>query len=161
MAEEVSYSPERTAYLEEKHRMAMVLHTDHFVLLCHQKLSTIPMAGAAAYRSRLDENDEGILINWDYYQSSLGQDFTDCLDFEIEHEAQELWLIKGKTEVDPFGPDHYEAIRCALRLAAKRGMLERYLELKRAQFKMFAAMGDDRAMEELAFYREFADSMKK
>lgn len=154
MAEEVLYSPERIAYVEEKPRQAMILTAENFVLLSRRYLSMIPLAGAAAFR--LKNGTEGILINWDHYAHGLGEDFSDCVDFEVEHEAQELWLTRGKEKVDAFGPDHYEAILCALRLAKKAGKLDRYLELKTKQLKTFEAAGDIKAMEELEFYKQEA-----
>jgi hypothetical protein len=144
--------------LAEKRRVAMILHQDQFVLMSQMYLSTIPMAGAAAFV--LKDGQEGILINWDYYTRTLGEDFSDCIDFEIEHEAQELWLIRGKTEVDHLGPDHYAAIREAMKMAHEQGKLDRYMKLKRVQFKMFHALGVVNAMDELDFYEQFAEELR-
>ncbi len=158
MGDEVISSSDREAYLEAARKQAMVLRADAFVMLSNRYLSQIPLAGAAAFR--LKDGSEGILINWDHYKVGLGQDFTDCIGFEIEHEAQELWLTRDKEEVDPKGPDHYEAAREAMRMAHRRGKLDRYLELKRTQMEIFEALGDREAMKEFAFYKEFAESLR-
>ncbi len=158
MGDETVSSISREAYLETARKQAMIVHADDFVRLSERFLSQVPLAGAAAFG--LKDGREGILINWDHYEKGLGQNFTDCIDFEIEHEAQELWLTRGKSKVESKGPDHYEAAREAMRMAYRQGKLDRYLELKRAQMKTFDALGDAEAMEELAFYREFAESLK-
>ena len=143
----------KETYLAQMRKQAMVVRTDIFVSLSQQYLSQIPLSGAAAFRTR--GGKEGILINWDHYETGLGQNFTDCIDYEIEHEVHELWLTKGKEKVDAFGPDHYEAIKAAMRLAHQKQMLNRYMDLKRAQMKTFDSMGDTHALEELAFYQRY------
>ena len=158
MVDEIKPDQSRVEDLMKLRRQAMVLHTPEFVQLSRTYLGLIPLAGAAAFA--LKDGREGILINYDYYQKSLGQDFSDCIDFEIEHEANELLLTRGKEKVDPFGPDHYTASRLATILAHKQGKLDRYLELKRAQFKMLDAFGDVRAMEELDFYKNVARELQ-
>ncbi|OGD55885.1 hypothetical protein A3I57_02915 [Candidatus Beckwithbacteria bacterium RIFCSPLOWO2_02_FULL_47_23] len=159
MVDEIKTDQGKEEELTKLRRQAMVLHTPEFVQLSRTYLGLIPLAGAAAFA--LKDGHEGILINYDYYQKSLGQDFSDCIDFEIEHEANELLLTRGKEKVDAFGPDHYAASRLATALAYKQGKLDRYLELKRAQFKMFDAAGDSRAMEELDFYKKVASQLEK
>ena len=76
------------------------------------------------------KGEEAILINWDQFESAFGQDFTDCVPFEIEHEAEELWLTRGKERVDSFGPDHYEAIRAAMKKADSEGKVGQIYGIK-------------------------------
>ena len=156
--EEVINELQKEAYLEEKRRQAMIVTGDAFVLLSRNYLSRIPLAGAAAFR--LKNGEEGIIIHWDHFAASLGEDFSDCVDYEIEHEAEELWRTRGKTNVDSFGPDHYDAAKAATRKAHREGSLDRYLHFKTVQLRFFKGLGDDKAMEELAFYREYADELR-
>ena len=149
----------KEAYLAEKRKLALVVRSRPFTMLAKLHLSEIPLVGAAAFRTK--KGEEAILINWDQFESAFGQDFTDCVPFEIEHEAEELWLTRGKERVDSFGPDHYEAIRAAMKKADSEGKLDRYMELKRAQMKMFDAMGDTHAMKELGFYSQVAEQLKE
>ncbi len=157
MPENLSKDFNKDQYLAYRRKQAIVVHSDLFVDLSKKYLSQIPLAGAAAYRT--SKGEENILINWDHYEGGLGQDFTDCIPYEIEHEANELWLTRGKTEVDSFGPDHYAAIEEAMRSAYKDGKLDRYMELKRAQMQIFSSMGDTHAMQELAFYKQIAEKL--
>lgn len=149
----------KEAYLAEKRKLALVVRSRPFTMLAQLHLSEVPLVGAAAFRTK--KGEEAILINWDQFESAFGESFTDCIPFEIEHEAEELWLTRGKERVDPFGPDHYEAIRAAMRKASFDGKLNRYMELKRAQMKMFNAMGDTHAMEELDFYSQVAGQIER
>lgn len=157
MAEDLISTTSKDQYLEIRRKNACIVRANLFVQLSRIYLSEIPLAGAAAYRTK--KGEENILINWDHYERALGQNFTDCIPYEIEHEAQELWLTRGKDKVDSFGPDHYLAIKEAMKLAHKDGKLDRYMELKRAQMKTFEAMGDVHAMQELAFFNDFAKTL--
>ena len=69
-------------------------------------------------------------------------------------------LTRGKDKVDPFGPDHYEAARRAMKKAHQEGQLDRYLEFKRTQLETFDAMGDDHALEEFNFYTSYASELQ-
>ncbi len=147
-------------YLAKKRERALILEAPEFVMITREYLGEEPLAGAAAFRLGNDPI-RTIVINYDHYKRGLGEDFTDCIPYEIEHEAQELWLTRWKREVDSFGPDHYEAIRRALEMAYRDGKLDRYLELKRRQMQTFAAMGDIRAFEELDFYSQYAQELRQ
>ncbi len=150
---------EKLEYMERKRKQAMVLTKEPFVVLSQRYLSTIPLAGAAAYR--LKNGEEGIIINWDHYANGLGsENFSDCIDYEIEHEAEELWRTRGKSNVDPFGPDHYEAVKAAMERAYRERKLDRYLKLKTTQMETFRGLGDIKATEELDFYRKYAEELK-
>lgn len=150
---------EREAYLAEKRRTAMIVHYGHFTLLCQRYLANnIPPLHAAAFR--LQDGTEGIIIGYDQFQHGFGQDFTFLIPYEIEHEAQELWLTRGQTAIDPYGPAHYEAIRLTLAKAHQDGNLEALLEMKRIQMKTFQALGDIQAENELEFYNAEANKLK-
>lgn len=152
MPEDLTNIASKDQYLEIRRKNACIVRANIFVQLSKMYLSEVPLAGAAAYRTK--KGEENILINWDHYERALGQNFTDCIPYEVEHEAQELWLTRGKEKVDPFGPDHYSAINEALKLAHKDGKLDRYMELKRAQMKTFEALGDVHAIEEFDYYKK-------
>lgn len=140
-----------------------VVRSRTFVQLARMYLTEIPIAGAAAFRTK-DGKKRGILINWDYYQHGLGsgENFTDCIDFEIEHEAYELWTTRDEKEyIDPFGPAHYESIRYAMRAAHQAGKLDKYMLLKTKQFELFHKVGDTKAKDELSFYEQYAKELRE
>ena len=143
-------------------REAIVVQSKTFVQLAQMYLSEIPLAGAAAFRKK--DGKEEILINWDYYQNHLGsgENFTDLIDFEIDHEAYELWETRNAQEkIDPKGPAHYNAIKYAMRKVNDAGKLDRYMELKRRQFEFFEKHGDTEARNEFDFYENYAKDLKQ
>lgn len=77
---------QREQYLAEKRQKAMVLSAPEFEMLYQRHFGcVVPFDSAVAFRSK--DGTEGILINFDHYQRELGEDFTDCIFYEIEHEA--------------------------------------------------------------------------
>lgn len=159
---DLEMQPDFINFMQTAKRNAAVVRSRLFVDLARMHLTEIPIAGAAAYRKKSD-GSTGILINWDYYEHGLetGENFTDCIDFEIEHEAYELWATREEKEfIDPFGPAHYDVIRHAMITAYQAGKVDRYMLLKRKQFELFAQAGDPKAMEELSFYEKYLEELK-
>ena len=71
---------QRENYLEGKKKNASVIHKFHFEYLTDKYLDRVPQgAGACFYRDKKGE-EEGIIINWDFYQKALGEDFIDLID---------------------------------------------------------------------------------
>jgi len=138
-------------------KKAMILNEPTFNRLARRYLSIIPSNGSAAYR--LKNGETGILINWDHYKKELGEDFTDCIDYEINHEAWELALVREKKSANPFGPDHYVAIQKTLEKAKRDGKLERYMDFKTKQLDQFTKNGDTYAAEELQKYKDMISEL--
>lgn len=149
---------QRTTYLERLRDEAAVVHTPDFITLSRMYLSKVPLCGAAAFR--LKDGTEGILINYDYFQRTLGADYTDLIPYEIEHEAQELWFLRGQQETDPFGPAHYRAIRETMKKAKKDGKLDDFLDLKETQMAWFKELGDPHTDQELEYYYQVDNQLR-
>jgi len=64
---------EKSAFLTRMRDEAAIVHAPEFALLSRMYLSKIPLCGAAAFR--LAGGIEGILINYDYFQQTLGVDY--------------------------------------------------------------------------------------
>ena len=158
MLEDSPIDHEREQYLSAKRTAAMVVHRDHFMILCRKYIGGVPLLHAAAFRG--EDGSEGIIIGYDQFQGGFGQDFTSLISYEIEHEAQELWLTRGQDSVDPYGPAHYEAIRQTLTRAHREGNLRAFLAMKQRQMETFAAYGETHAIEELNFYRTEAERIE-
>ena len=155
---EITFTPEDIAYLEEKRRSVQLVVSYIFDRKVKQYLEKPPTAGI--FSVRLGDGSEFTIANYDWFKHFLGQDFTDCLELEIEHEAQELLLTRGQETVDPFGPAHYEAIKRTMIRADKEGLLDRYLEFKEQTFKTIVAFGDTHAIEELEHYTKTAAEIR-
>lgn len=149
---------QREQYLAEKRQKAMVLPSLEFEMLYRRHFGcVVPFDSAVAFRSK--DGAEGILINFDYYQRELREDFTDCIPYEIEHEAWELWLTRGEDNLFRLSPAHYEAIRRTLKKAFQDGKLGRYLDLRKQELQTFFR-GDPVAVRAVRFYIDYAYALK-
>ena len=70
---------EKSAFLTRMRDEAAIVHAPEFALLSRMYLSKIPLCGAAAFR--LAGGIEGILINYDYFQQTLGVDYTNLIPY--------------------------------------------------------------------------------
>lgn len=164
MSEQSPIDKEREQYFAERRKNALIVRSRPFHMLANLHLTHIPPSGNAAWREK--SGKEHVVINYDHYEIELGQNFVDCIPYEIEHEVAELYATRGASSIDPHGPPHYEAIRQSIKKAVEDGMLDRYLEFKRIEMNEFArrqqALGTQRphALEELAFYERVAKELR-
>lgn len=165
MSEQSPIDKEREQYFAERRKNALIVRSRPFQMLANLHLTQIPPSGNAAWREK--SGKEHVVINFDHYETKLGQNFTDCIPYDIEHEVAELWETRGALAIDPHGPPHYEAIRQAMKKATDDGMLDRYLEFKRTEMNEFArrqqtlGVQQPHALEELAFYERVANELRR
>lgn len=111
-----------------------------------------------------------ILINREFYQQTLGQDFMDIVPYDIEHEVREcLELAKieqrgNKQELsasfDSHGPQHRTAIRAALSRAYSDGVLDRYMEYIRTEMGTNGEKDREWVADELNYYESVAKELR-
>lgn len=114
-----------------------------------------------------------IYVDDHYYTKRFGQDYTEMLVYDLEHEMWEVYLVVKKG----YNPDvidlrkgkkpphleraHQLAIKKALKKAHKEGRLDDYLQWQRTQHRMYQALGDPYALISFVFYQREAKKLEK
>lgn len=102
----------------------------------------------------LDNGINGILINRDFYKYTLGEDFSDCIPYEILFTSLTMWNCEQNNK---YKQRRLDLVRETVDSIRKDGKFGRFLGFKERQLFYYYKQGDADCLDQMdQWYKEYS-----